>query len=294
MRHFCLFVLAGCAATMSARAQDTLSWRFQPGETLKYTVQQTMNTHMEDGANAADTTMKQAMDMSWKVTDVTSDGNAKIDQQIDRVRLSMEGGVFGTGAEFDSADSGAPSNPIVKAMSDVFRQIIGQPFEVTMNTTGKVVEVEVPPALLKSLTASGAGVSNVLSEDALKQMMSQSSVTLPEGAVSRNQTWETAQRVELPFGAMKVDSRMTYLGPDPETGLAKIAMQPSVSVEPKKDSPLQLKLTNTSGNGTILFDRQNGRIVRSELSLQLEMEITQFGRSMTQNVQQQTVMQLTQ
>jgi nucleoid DNA-binding protein len=163
-----------------------------------------------------------------------------------------------------------------------------------MKPTGQVSNVDVPPSLLKSLTDNGAGVNNVLSEDMLKQMMGQSSVTLPEGAISVDSTWETKQNVQLPFGTISVTSRMTYKGRDPQNGYAVIAMQPTVAVKPNKDSPIQVQLTGSNGEGVILFDQQGGRIVRSDLTLNLQMQLKQFGQTMTQNVEQRTEMQLVQ
>jgi Family of unknown function (DUF6263) len=294
MLRTCLFLLSACMTVTAVSAQDTLAWKFRNGETLKFSVQQSMKTHMTIDKKPLKTSMAQMMEMSWKVNKVESDGNAVIGQEIDRVRFSMEGGPFGAGAEFDSADNRVPTNQVVKSMSDVFRKIIGQPFSVTMKPSGKVENVEIPESLLKSLTQSGAGVSNLLTEDTLKQMMGQSSVTLPDGTVTVGQSWETTQNVKLPFGTMSVNSKMTYRGRDSETGFARIAMDPSVTVEPNKDSPIQLQLTKSDGTGVILFDRQNGRIARSDLTLNLQLQIMQFGQTITQDIEQKTVMQLVQ
>lgn len=291
-RHILPCILLLTAAVVPLNAQDTLRWKFQSGETLKYSVQQTMKTHMETAAGAQDMTTNQTMEMSWKVAGMTPGGDAVVGQQIDRVQLSMEGGVYGAGVKFDSSDSGAPTHPIVKAISDVFRKIIGQPFNVTMRPSGKVVDVAVPPQLLESLKTTGGGATNPLNEDVLKQMMTQSSVTFPESAVTVGQTWDTSQKIDLPFGSMVVTSRLTYEGRDAETGLAQIAMAPSVAVQPNPSSPIQLQLKDNSGTGRILFDAQSGRIVRSDLKLDMELQITQFGQTMTQKVEQQTSMQL--
>jgi len=291
LRLLCVLI-AGCVAVSNASAQEVLQWKFQNGETLKFNVEQTMKTNMTMAGNAVKTSMSQIMDMSWNVKNVAADGRAVVAQQIDRVQLKMQGGPFGEGTLFDSNDNRVPSNPMVKAMSDVFRKLIGQSFQVTMNSTGKVENVVVPDELLKSLTQTGAGVNNMLNEDTLQQMMGQSSVELPASGVTVGQSWETKQNVQLPVGNMAVTSRMTYTGKDSQTGLAKIAMKPMVTVEPNKDSPIQLKLTRSDGDGLILFDQKTGRIQQSDLTLNLEMQIQQFGQTITQNIEQSTVMKL--
>lgn len=283
-------LLALCAAPQAGLAQDELRWKFQSGETLNYVVQQKMQTEMNVGGQKINTTMQQTMDMSWKVSSVAPSGDAAVAQTVDRVQMKMEGGPFGT-LQFDTQSTEAPSNQIVKAMADVFRKIVGQEFRVTMKPTGQVQDVQVPPELLKSIT-SGAAAANPLNEETLKQMMEQSSVMLPATRVQKGQTWESTQQVELPFGQMKVSSKMTFEGTDASTGIATIAMQPTVSVSPKEGAPIQVTLTKSDGTGKVLFDTARGRIVRSDLNLTLQMQISQQGQVIDQTIQQNTTMQL--
>ncbi len=276
---------------LTAHSQDDLRWKFQSGETLKYQVMQNMQTEMMVGGQKINTNMQQSMDMAWKVSGVTEQGDAEIAQTVDRVQMKMEGGPFGS-LQFDTTSTEVPSNAIVKAMADVFRKIIGQEFKVTMKSTGKVQNVKVPEQLLTALSTTGAG--SALNEDTLKQMMEQSSVLLPAEPVTTGQMWESSQQIQLPFGEMKVSSKMTYEGRDPATGMARIAMKPSISVTPKEGSPLQMTMKKSDGMGRVLFDPQRGRIVRSDLELTLEMQVTQQGQVIDQVVKQKTTMQLAQ
>lgn len=284
-----LILTAG--SSLTALAQDDLRWKFQSGETLKYQVQQKMQTEMAVGGQKINTNMQQSMDMSWKVGMVSGQGDAAVVQTVDRVQMKMEGGPFGS-LQFDTNSTEVPANPIVKAMAEVFRKIIGQEFKVTMKSTGKVENVEVPPQLLQALNTAGA--ANALNEDTLKQMMEQSSVLLPAAAVSPGQSWESAQQIQLPFGEMKVSSKMTYEGRDQSTGMARIAMKPTITVTPKEGSPLQLTMKKSEGSGQVLFDPSRGRIVRSDLDLTLEMQVSQQGQVIDQTVQQKTSMLLAQ
>lgn len=286
----CLFltVLAPAGRTC---AQEDLRWKFQSGETLKYIVQQKMQTEMKIKGQTINQTMQQSMEMSWKVAAVTPSGDAAVSQTVNRVQMKLEGGPIGN-IQFDTNSTEAPTNPAIRMMADVFRKIIGQEFRVTMKSTGKVENVEVPASLLQAVKESAAGASNALNEDTLKQMMEQSSVILPSGPISQGQTWESSQEVKLPFGRMKVDSRMTYEGRDSATGLAKIAMKPTITVTPDENAPLQMTLQKSEGLGLVYFDAVKGRISRSELDLTLQMQVTQQGQVIDQTVQQKTTMTL--
>lgn len=287
---FSLSFIAAASGFSALHAQDDLRWKFQSGETLKYVVKQKMQTEMSAAGQKINTTMQQIMDMSWKISDVAASGDASVSQTVDRVQMQMDGGPFGS-IKFDTSSTEVPSNQIVKVMADVFRKIVGQEFKVTMKQTGKVENVQVPPDLLKSIT-SGLGAANPLNEDTLKQMMEQSSVMLPGGTVTSGQSWDSTQQVELPFGQMKVSSKLTYEGKDSSTGMAKIAMKPTISVTPKEGAPIQVSLTKSDGTGEVQFDIARGRIVRSNLNLTLQMQISQQGQVIEQTIQQTTSMEL--
>ncbi len=283
-------LFAFSASPLSVQAQEELRWKFQSGETLKYLVQQKMQTEMSVAGQKVNSTMQQSMDMSWKVGTVSPIGNATVSQTVERVKMKMEGGPFGA-IEFDTSSTEVPANQIVKAMADVFRKIVGQEFQVTMLPSGKVQDVQVPKELLSSIT-SGIGGASPLNEDTLKQMMEQSSVMLPGGVVKVGETWNSSQQVELPFGQMTVSSQMTYEGKDASTGMAKIAMKPTISVTPKEGAPIQVSLTKSEGVGRVLFDAARGRIVRSDLNLTLQMQVSQQGQVIDQSIKQDTTMQL--
>ncbi len=287
----CLSLLVSLSFLVPACAQDELRWKFKSGETLKYAVQQQMQTEMLFGGKKLNQTMRQTMGMSWDVSTVAANGDALVAQTVDRVQMKLEGGPLGN-VQFDTDSSEEPTSPVVKSIAEVFRKIVGQQFRVTMKPTGKVQNVEVPESL-KQQIESGSGASpSPLNEDTLKQMMEQSSVVLPDGPVSAGQMWESIQEVKLPFGTMRVTSSMTYEGRDAATGLAKISMKPTISVIPGEGAQAQIGLKSSEGLGQVLFDTARGRIVRSTLDLTLQMQVTQLGQTIDQTVHQKTIMAL--
>ncbi len=284
-----IMVLISSASIVSA--QEQLAWKFAPGESLKYVVKQNMNMTMVAANKTQTIAMNQTMDMRWKIADVdASTGDATMSQTIDRVQMNSQGGPFGV-FEYDSAGDKVPESPLGKTMAEVFRRMIGEEFGVHMKTTGKIDQVTIPQSLIDGLKKAGSA-GNALDETTLKQMMTQSAITLPEKTLNSGDKWDSVQQVELGFGTMTVKSELTYQGIDPSTGHAKIAMIPVISVEPKPGADVTLTLTKSAGTGIVLFDIAKGRIAKSDLDLTMQMQVKSFGQLIDQTIKQTTSMTL--
>ncbi len=286
--HFAL--TAVLLVSGNGMAQESLQWKFQSGETLKYAVQQKMQTSLMSGGRTFNSSLQQTMNMSWKIGAVASSGDASMTQSVDRVQLTSEGP--NGSISFDSAGDTNSASPQLSALSETYNKIIGQEFAMTMKPTGKVENVKIPEALLQSIRKSAGSATNPLTEESLRSMMEQASVTLPSGTVGPGQSWDSVQQVELPFAQMKIVSNLTYDGIDPTTKLTRIKMKPSISITPKENAALQMTLKSAEGSGQVLFDQVRGRIVRSELDLTLTMTVSRDGNSVDQTTVQKTIMTL--
>jgi hypothetical protein len=158
-----------------------------------------------------------------------------------------------------------------------------------MKKTGKIDQVTIPQSLIAGLKKAGSA-GNALDETTLKQMMTQSAITLPEKPLNAGDKWDSVQQVELAFGTMTVKSELTYQGIDPSSGHAKIAMIPVISVEPKPGADVTLTLSKSSGTGLVLFDAAKGRIAKSDLDLTMQMQVKSFGQVIDQTIKQTTSM----
>ena len=275
----------------SLTAQEQLAWRFTPGESLKYVVNQKMDMTMGAAAKKQTIAMTQIMDMHWKIANVdSSNGDATMAQTVERLQMNSQGGPFGTVA-FDSASKTAPDSPLAKTLSEVFKMMIGKEFEVQMKSTGKIESVSVPESLIEGLKKAGSG-GNALDESTLKQMMTQSAITLPEKPIQPDDNWESVQQIEMPFGTMTVRSQLTYQGVDAKSGYAMIAIKPVISVTPKTGAAIKLTLSKAEGTGVVQFDIAKGRIARSDLDLTMEMQVKSFGQTIDQSIHQLTSMTL--
>ena len=273
-------------------AQDQLVWKFRTNEKLNYQVTQQMETVANIGGNETRQTLGQAMNMSWNVLSQSAEGNAVINQVVERIRMEMESGP-GAKISYDSNNKEKSDNPGVNAMGAIFQKIVGQDFKISMNGNGKVTSVVIPPELMEAVENSAAGASQALDKDTLKEMMKQSAVTLPDKAVKAGDTWTSTQKVPLPFGEMNISSTMTYVERN-ENGDAVIDVVPKITVLPAENAAVRVSLNNSSGRGRVTFDIVNGRVLKSELalSMKMDMEIVSQKQKFTQTINQKTVMVL--
>ena len=289
-RLILLSILSVFVSTQFASAQDELRWKFRSQETIRYNVQQTMKTAMKIGDNAINQTMNQTMDMSWNIQSVAAGGDAVMAQVVDRIQMNMEGGPAGK-VQFDTNSDQKSENPIVNSMGEVFRKIVNQKFIVTMKPTGEIDNVQVPEELLAAVRQSAAGATGALDEATLKQMMKQSAVILPSQPVVPQNSWNSQQSVQLPFGTMNIKSQMTFREKD-AAGNAVIDIAPEITVTPKEGAPIKMTLNSSSGRGQVTFNIAQGRVARSQLDLTLAMTIEAAGQSFNQTIEQTTAMTL--
>ncbi len=269
------------SATASARAAE-LRWKFKPGLTLHYTMEQTISQRVEteDGrALAVDST--QTIEMTWKVKSVEANGTGVLEQTIDHVITSVKS-PFGKYI-YDSKDGKMPDTPGAAESLAVWKALVGQPFSYRMSPSGALSEIVVPKSLTSALKdaskdpegAGGKPAGGAFTEDALKKMIQQSSQELPVGEIEKGKTWtKSSTTPRPPIGSLKFERIYTYDGPAADKpGLDKIALQTKVSVVPDDaaDKSLQLEITNQKTAGGFYFDPKEGRMTGSNFDESLEM-----------------------
>jgi hypothetical protein len=266
-------------------AQGVLTWKLNSGEQLNYVITQETDMQLEVAGQRQSMKLIQVMDLAWKITDVTAT-EAKMDQVITRIRLSSSGGAIEAFA-FDTENAAQDDSPVARSIAGVFGKVTNESFQVTMKNNGQIAAVEVPESILKTLPATG-----VVTEQTLRQMMTQSAVTFPSTAVVENDSWQSNQTVDVQFGTMKIGSELTYRKRDAASGHAVITIVPKISIVADESSPQQVAMKSSEGSGTIHFDTERGRVVTSELDLTMQMQVSQFGRNIDQVVRQRTKMEL--
>jgi len=288
-----LFILLGAAGPRPARAAEPLRWKFSPGETLKYTMDQQTSQGMKAQGQEFKTTLNQTVDLHWNVKGVTG-GVADMTQTIDRVRTKIEGP--GQVFEFDSSAEKAPEGPIATLLTPLLKALVGAEFSFKMDGRGQLSDIKVPQKLLDSLKQAGpaAAAGGMFSEEGMKNLISQSSLSLPEGDVEKGANWKQQSKVPLPMiGTLLMDKTYTYAGADEKApGRSKITLDTKVKLEPAADSNVAVKIGSQEGRGEFSFDNTAGRVVSSRVNDKLKMSISINGQDLEQSTDTVTTMTL--
>jgi hypothetical protein len=288
LRSFTLFLVAAAVVALPATAQEKLAWKFARGTSLQYVVNQTMNMEISIAGQKTTQSMKQTMDMGWNIENVSANGEAVMGQTIQRIQMDFSGSLIES-FKYDSAEKTPPATSMARRIADSYSKILNQQFQVSMKPSGEITDVKIPETLMEALTSSGNGV---LTESMVKQMMTQSAITLPTTPITRGQSWTNKQVVDLPYGKMAIDSKLTYAGPDTTGRLAVIRMEPQISIQNSENSAQQVALNSSKGQGNVYFDPAQGRIVRSELDLTMDLSVKLNEQQFDQKVNQRLEMVL--
>jgi hypothetical protein len=277
-----------------ARA-STLRWKFQPGETLHYVMdQKTVTTATAEGRDIK-TTLSQTIYWDWSVKAVGSDGVADLIQKITRIRTRIDS-PFGA-LEFDSKDGKEPSVPGASAIVPLIKALVGAEFSFKMSPMGELSDVKVPQqvsAVIRDAGAEGRGPT-MFTEDGLKNMIKESSLGLPKEDLAEGKGWTKQTSVPSPIGTMSLDKTFTYRGPDPQAGrgMEKITLQTRVDIQPAKELGVDVKIDSQEGIGRFLFNNVAGRVTESSVTEKIKTILTVNKMSMTQNNETTTTMKLT-
>ena len=158
-----------------ARGQQALRWKFQSGDVLKYTTEQ--STVMTVKITGRERKQKRAITTtySWSIKAVGDTGDADITQQIERLNMRIEAPPY-LPMEFDSS---SPNSEVLEPFETVVKQLkaaVGAEFSFQMKPTGEIHDIKITEGTLKKLREGlEQGERDTFSEQALKDQVSQTS-----------------------------------------------------------------------------------------------------------------------
>jgi len=222
--------------------------------------------------------------MTWKVTEVGSDGKAKVVQTLDRIRYVQDGPQGKS--EFDSAKAEEPADPFGKVMVALYKAMVGADLKVTMSPQGEVSDVQLPQKVVDALKTMPGGK---LVQESLKDFTGPGGLRLSKDAVKRGDSWNTKVEMKMePVGKLVMDTKYTYegKGEGDRKNLERIALQPTLAADVAAGSPEKVKFTKREGKGSAYFDNDKGRLVETSLDLKMELEVTSDGQTLPVKVTQ--------
>jgi len=279
-----------------ARA-EVLRWKFKAGEKLAYTMDQKTVTSMKVMGQEIKTTLTQTINVHWDVKSLNSDGVANVSQTIDRFRTKIESPFVPF--EFDSNDKKDPDGPVATVMVPLLRSMVGAEFSMKMHPKGELTDVKVPEKLLNTIKNAGpaaAAGGGMFSEEGLKTMLAQSSLSFPENSLEKGKGWTTESKIPTPqVGTMVLEKAYVYQGVDPKNpSLALIDLATKVTLDPAADANVSIKITSQNGKGSFRFNKESGHMESSSVNDTMVMAISAMGQSFDQTTETSTSMKLDQ
>jgi hypothetical protein len=271
------------ALAVPALAQDVdMKWKLEKGQTFRQEMTTETKQQMNIMGNNIAQNQKQTFIMSFTPVEQDKDKNWIIKQRIEAVKMEIQ--VGGQPVVYDSTKEGGGSQPL----NEFFRALVGTEFKIVLSPEMKVLRVEGRDDFVKKLIAANEQLkpllSQILTDEALKQMADPAFSVLPGKPVKKGDTWDRKSTLNMgPIGSYDCSYKYTFDGLDEkDKNIANIKVESSLKyVAPQGNAPstfpfqiVKADLTSKDGGGQIQFDIAKGRVVSSSLSMKMDGTIT--------------------
>lgn len=267
------FALPALFSTQVALAQVKLEYKFSEGQkhTYKSTVKTSQTLTLMGQGIQTEATEK--IVSSTSVGKKRSDGTTPVEEKVEalNVEMSLPGGIVVT---YDSKDP-APKvdNPQLAFLTDIYKLVSQMSYTVVLDDQNKVKAVEGAEKILEQAgklnEMAKQSLQSRMGSQKLKEQFEQSHGNLPDVLARKGEPWERTETLDLGGGqTLTFRKKYEYAGEEKKDGATfdKIDVKTTgVTYAMAGDSPSPLKVIKSelkvdSGDGTILFDREAGRI----------------------------------
>ncbi|HVC96719.1 MAG TPA: DUF6263 family protein [Pirellulales bacterium] len=288
--------LAVCAIfATSARAEEArmLRWKFAKGETKRYVQEQEMVSEQTSKGRSMKTTVKQTMDVTWRIKSVDEEGLAEITQTVDRVRMKVQRPPeAGPSLAFDS-DEKSGASPETREMAAHFQALLKHPIAMKIDAQGAVSDVEIPDSIKEALEGPEPGSGG---EEAFKETFTTNTIQFPAEPVKRGSSWKHATESKTPFGKQKATTTYTYDGIENHEGqhLDKIDLKLALEVNEDDEAKARPKIVSQKSEGVIYFDGEHGWLAMLHSTSKVQTELTQGDMKLGETISTTTRIKLAQ
>jgi hypothetical protein len=260
--------------------KSKLEWKFEKGKPFYQTMTTTTDQTMKVMNNDVTQKQSQTFYFSWTPEEPLPNGLWRLEQKILGVKMDID--IGGSPIKYDStapAAAGNASNPL----GEFFKALVGSSFKVTVDTkTCKVVEIKGRDEFVKNLSNANKQMKplleKILSDDALREMAEPTFAVLPNKTVEKGEKWPKETSLDMgPIGKYKNEYTYTYEGQ--EKNLDKIDVSTKLTYMPPEKGetigglPFRIKsakLESKDSKGVVFFNREKGRVEKSEMSVKLD------------------------
>ena len=296
LRRLGLAAIIGCFGLLGSLLADEpvlLRYKFAPGDKQIYKtgqetkqIQTVLNMKIENVATHDSIILR-------NVDTVDSEGVATLKTKAERRKLKTSEYLF----DSKSTDRDTTS-AIGAALTPLMERLTGSEYEVLVNPRGTVVDVKGYVELIGDLVNNNDAARQILGAGAGKAgavLAEQAGfVTFSEKPVQPGDQWETPFDIEL-AGVGKVKGKVvfTYEADDKvgDIKTVRIGMAPEISIELQVDSggaKVTGTLSTSNATGSVQFDPQAGRILKSKRSVTISGQLTVEAGGMTIPVDSQS------
>ncbi len=262
-----------------ASKSSKLEWKFEVGKPFYQTMTTKTEQNMKVMNNDVKQTQTQTFYFSWTPQEKLPDGKWKLEQKILGVKMDID--IGGAPIKYDSTTPAAAGNAS-NSLSEFFKALIGSSFIVTVDPkTYKVIEIKGRDEFVNKLANANKQMKplldKILSEEALREMAEPTFAVIPTDAVEKGKKWTKKTTLDMgPIGKYENEYIYTYEGLDKDLDKIEVATKlsylPPGQTEGIGGLPFRIKsakLESKDSKGTILFNRNKGRVEKSDMSVNL-------------------------
>jgi hypothetical protein len=279
--------LLALAAAPAARAQVKLEYKFPEGQTLTYKTNVKINQVMTIMGMEIPTEVEETVVSSREIGKRAGDSTLPLQEKVVSVRTDLT--IPGAGQiTYDSRDPNAKiDNEQLKMLEDVFKLASQIAYTVVLDANNKVKAIEGAEKLLEKADKLDPLVRDSmrsrLAADKLKAKFEQSHSNLPDVLARTGEPWERTETLDTGGGQELVfRKKYEYAGTEKkgDKALDKITaktLEVKLKVDPDSQAPAKVTKSDLkveSSDGTILFDREAGRVVESRGKLRVKGTMT--------------------
>lgn len=274
----CLLVV--CVALVAGRvsADEAIRWKLAVGDAFDYQARQDMNMNVQAGPSAQmTTTAGQTMNATWSVKSVAENGDAVIEQKIERIQMKMTA-PDGQGFDYDT-DSEKPAVGVAAMVAPTLEAMTTGQLTFTMSPRGEVRDVKLSEDLLNAIKNGPGGEAGAVEN--FKSQVSQVAFQLPESAPKTGETWMTKNVVNSPGGGTEtVETTYTYDGTREADGTTYAVIKPSLKLEMAKNPMVEMKMKEQTTDGEVLFDLKEGELHSLSINQNITLDLLAMGQTL--------------
>lgn len=276
----------------------TLQYRFKKGDKFSYkltTISATDESMQTDTLVSSKGNQNITYVFDFEVLEVDNDNVAELGITIKSVKIDAV--MNGTKLEYDT---NAKNSTETKLKFVEYETITNTPYRARVNSKGEVLEVTRTDKMLdkfvslqpkkEKLTADlKANLSKQISEGALRPVTQMIFRELPEKNVAKDSTWEKKYPGNL--AVFQIENTAHYKLEDfvKVNGARAAKMSANLSVKSSgknqgTENGVSYNFSNpkVNGNGIILFNIDNNRVIKAETSIRFEMGVQMEGKDSMQ------------